>query len=374
MDRIDCLRAFVRALEGGSFSAAAKELGIGQPAVSKRIAMLESEFGTQLFLRTTRKLKPTPEGHRIYDLARQILGSFDLARAKRRGSLAAADRHAAGQRAVLVRPALHDAGHRRICPELSGGACRHPLQRALRQSGGGRHRAGAADRTSCESSTLVARRLGTVQRYLVATPTYLHGRPLPRTPTISPRTSASSIPGCPAATNGPSNPSTAATSRRSGPVLVDDAVGQIQNWTQQAGSTSTNVYNFHLRPRRSTTGRTSKNGATLAVLTNFYYAYDNVATNSRRSHLFQGTSSGAASRYLTACSVGQDSFHLPSERFNTRATHIQCSSPSTSGRSGAVTDRPPANRVRSATASGYASRVYGAVGGVSSITLCRDLP
>jgi DNA-binding transcriptional LysR family regulator len=33
-----------------------------------------------------------------------------------------------------------------------------------------------------EASTLVARRLGTVQRYLVATPTYLHGRPLPRTP------------------------------------------------------------------------------------------------------------------------------------------------------------------------------------------------
>jgi DNA-binding transcriptional LysR family regulator len=81
MDRIDCLRAFVRSLEGGSFSVAANELGIGQPAVSKRIALLESEFGTQLFFRTTRKLKPTPEGHRIYDLARQILGNFDLARA-----------------------------------------------------------------------------------------------------------------------------------------------------------------------------------------------------------------------------------------------------------------------------------------------------
>jgi DNA-binding transcriptional LysR family regulator len=33
-----------------------------------------------------------------------------------------------------------------------------------------------------EASTLVARRLGIVQRYLVATPTYLHGRPMPRTP------------------------------------------------------------------------------------------------------------------------------------------------------------------------------------------------
>src|SRR6478736_2806312 len=81
MDRIDCLRAFVRALEGGSFSVAAEELGIGQPAVSKRIALLESEFGTQLFFRTTRKLRPAPEAHRIYQLAREILSNFDTARA-----------------------------------------------------------------------------------------------------------------------------------------------------------------------------------------------------------------------------------------------------------------------------------------------------
>ena len=91
MDRIDCLRAFVRTLEGGSFSAAAKELGIGQPAISKRIALLEGEFGTQLFLRTTRKLKPTAEAHRIYDLARQILGSFDMAQVERRRSGASPD-------------------------------------------------------------------------------------------------------------------------------------------------------------------------------------------------------------------------------------------------------------------------------------------
>jgi DNA-binding transcriptional LysR family regulator len=81
MGRIDCLRAFVRALEGRSFSAAAAELGIGQPAVSKRIALLESEFGTQLFFRTTRKLRPMPEAHRIYQLAREILSNFDTARA-----------------------------------------------------------------------------------------------------------------------------------------------------------------------------------------------------------------------------------------------------------------------------------------------------
>ena len=47
MDRIDCLRAFVRALEGGSFSAAAAELGIGQPAVSRLVVGSNSGQGSQ---------------------------------------------------------------------------------------------------------------------------------------------------------------------------------------------------------------------------------------------------------------------------------------------------------------------------------------
>jgi DNA-binding transcriptional LysR family regulator len=80
MDRIDCLSAFVRVMESGSFSSAAHELGVGQPAISKRIALLEQEFATQLFLRSTRKLKPTAEAHRVYDLARQLLNSFEQAR------------------------------------------------------------------------------------------------------------------------------------------------------------------------------------------------------------------------------------------------------------------------------------------------------
>jgi|SRR5580658_5805204 DNA-binding transcriptional LysR family regulator len=80
MDRIDCLRAFVRVMESGSFSTAANELGVGQPAISKRIALLEEEFTTQLFLRSTRKLKPTAEAHRVYDLARQLLHHFEQAR------------------------------------------------------------------------------------------------------------------------------------------------------------------------------------------------------------------------------------------------------------------------------------------------------
>jgi len=181
MDRIDCLRAFVRTLEGGSFSAAAKELGIGQPAVSKRIAMLESEFGTQLFSRTTRTLKPTAEAHRVYDLARQILDRFDMARAsaveaapRPTGTLRIGVPSSFGRRYMM--PII--AEYVRLYPEVRVdirfserfvNLVEEGIELALRIG-------------HLEASTLVARRLGTVQRYLVATPTYLHGRPMPRTP------------------------------------------------------------------------------------------------------------------------------------------------------------------------------------------------
>ncbi|MET4802316.1 LysR family transcriptional regulator [Bradyrhizobium sp. LB11.1] len=181
MDRIDCLRAFVRALEGGSFSAAAKELGIGQPAISKRIAMLEREFGTQLFSRTTRTLKPTAEAHRIYDLARQILDSFDMARSS--------VEETAPRPTGTLRIGLPSSfGRRYMMPVIAEYVRHYPdvrvdlrfserfvnlveegIEIALRIG-------------NLEASTLVARRLGTVQRYLVATPTYLHGRAMPRTP------------------------------------------------------------------------------------------------------------------------------------------------------------------------------------------------
>jgi DNA-binding transcriptional LysR family regulator len=181
MDRIDCLRAFVRTLEGGSFSVAAKELGIGQPAISKRIAMLESEFGTQLFLRTTRKLKPTAEAHRIYDLARQIIATFDMARSsveetapRPTGTLRIGVPSSFGRRYMM--PVIAD--YVRSYPEVRVDIrfserfvdlVEEGIELALRIG-------------NLETSTLVARRLGTVQRYLIATPTYLHGRPVPRTP------------------------------------------------------------------------------------------------------------------------------------------------------------------------------------------------
>jgi len=181
MDRIDCLRAFVRALEGGSFSAAAVELGIGQPAVSKRIALLESEFGTQLFFRTTRKLRPTPEAHRIYQLAREILSNFDTAGAgahpispQPSGTLKISLPSSFGRRYMMPIIAEYVRAYPGVrldvrFSERLVNLVEEGIELALRIG-------------HLEASTLVARRLGTVRRYLVATPTYLRSRATTRTP------------------------------------------------------------------------------------------------------------------------------------------------------------------------------------------------
>jgi DNA-binding transcriptional LysR family regulator len=56
MDRLDAIKIFVRVVESGSFSAVARELGVGQPAVSKQVASLEAHLGAQLLMRTSRNL------------------------------------------------------------------------------------------------------------------------------------------------------------------------------------------------------------------------------------------------------------------------------------------------------------------------------
>jgi DNA-binding transcriptional LysR family regulator len=62
MDRLDAIKIFVRVVESGSFSAAARELGVGQPAVSKQVASLEAHLGAQLLMRTSRNLSLTEAG------------------------------------------------------------------------------------------------------------------------------------------------------------------------------------------------------------------------------------------------------------------------------------------------------------------------
>ncbi len=61
----------------GSLSAAARELGITTPAVSKHLALMESRVGVSLVNRTTRRMSLTPEGEMYLEHARRILGEID---------------------------------------------------------------------------------------------------------------------------------------------------------------------------------------------------------------------------------------------------------------------------------------------------------
>src|SRR5687767_9137497 len=81
MDRIDALKAFVRLVELGSFSAVGTELRVKQSTVSKWLAALENELGAQLLERTTRSQRVTGAGHLFYERARDILAAYDDATA-----------------------------------------------------------------------------------------------------------------------------------------------------------------------------------------------------------------------------------------------------------------------------------------------------
>ncbi len=73
MNLFDDMTVFVRVVEAGSFSDAARRLGVAKSVVSRRIGSLEDRLGTSLFHRTTRRLSLTETGHAYYERARRIL-------------------------------------------------------------------------------------------------------------------------------------------------------------------------------------------------------------------------------------------------------------------------------------------------------------
>lgn len=79
MDRMTAMETFVAVVESGSFSAAARRLNVGQPAVSKSVAQLEERLGTRLLLRSTRGLNTTDAGQRFYEHARVAIEEADEA-------------------------------------------------------------------------------------------------------------------------------------------------------------------------------------------------------------------------------------------------------------------------------------------------------
>jgi DNA-binding transcriptional LysR family regulator len=72
-DRLAAMEMFVRVVDAGSFSTAARQLGVGQPAVSKAVAQLEERLGVRLLLRSTRRLNLTDAGKTFYENAKTAI-------------------------------------------------------------------------------------------------------------------------------------------------------------------------------------------------------------------------------------------------------------------------------------------------------------
>lgn len=77
MDKFRAITAFVRVAESGGFTAAGNKLGMSVSAITKSVARLEDELGTQLFNRTTRRLATTDFGKEFYKRCVQILAELE---------------------------------------------------------------------------------------------------------------------------------------------------------------------------------------------------------------------------------------------------------------------------------------------------------
>ena len=172
------LAMVARLAEEGSFAAAARSLGVSVATVSRAVARLEARLGGRVFNRSSRRLALTDLGRRVAERAARALAEAEEAEA--------AGRELASQPRGLVRLAVPMSyGLLRVAPILPDFLRRYPditldlhLGDAVVDLIGEGFDA-ALRIAVLEDSSLVARRLGPVERLVVAAPAYLarHGRP-----------------------------------------------------------------------------------------------------------------------------------------------------------------------------------------------------
>ena len=77
MDTLECMRVYARVVDAGSFSEAARRLGISKALASKQVGRLEQRLGVCLLNRTTRKLTPTEVGTAYYACCARLVGEVE---------------------------------------------------------------------------------------------------------------------------------------------------------------------------------------------------------------------------------------------------------------------------------------------------------
>ncbi len=178
MDKFGAMQMFVRVIEKGSFSAVAKERGIGQPAVSKQISSLEDELGTELIHRTSRSIAMTDAGRDFYESAVHILGDFENATSR----IGQGQTSPKGLIRVTVPPTFARLHMVSKLPAFFAAYPEMAVELAVSDSPTTIIEDGfdlAIHSGDLPDSTLVARRFAQTMIVLVATPQYLtrHGAP-----------------------------------------------------------------------------------------------------------------------------------------------------------------------------------------------------
>ena len=178
MDRLGEMEAFVRVVEAGGFTGAAKLVGMSKSAVSKHVSSLEARLGTQLLQRTTRKVTLTEIGQAYYEHALHALSAAEEADSVASAMQAVPQGH-------LRITAPMSFGVRRLMPAIAEFMLRYPrvtVEVELEDRFADLMSEGfdAAVRIGeLAPSSLRARRIGTAAMLMAAAPEYLqrHGTP-----------------------------------------------------------------------------------------------------------------------------------------------------------------------------------------------------
>ncbi|MDX6749150.1 LysR family transcriptional regulator [Geminicoccaceae bacterium 1502E] len=179
LDRVTSMQIFVRIAAAGSFSAAARALGMSQTMATRHVDAIEERLGVRLLHRTTRRLTLTEAGRRYLEACERILGEIEEAEA-----LTAAE-HVEPRGTLRLNVPL-SFGVREIAPVLPAFAAAHPrltvdlglADRVVDLLEEGWDMAVRIGRLA--ESSLVARRLAACRMVLCAAPAYLAERGTPQ--------------------------------------------------------------------------------------------------------------------------------------------------------------------------------------------------
>ena len=181
MDRLSAMQMFVKAVEAGSLSAAARSLDQSLPAVSRGITALERRLGARLLVRTTRRISLTESGRTYYERAKRVLGDLREAEAE------VAREHSVPSGRLVISASVTFgrifmggliSGYLRKYPEIEVRVLL--TDRYVDLVGEGVDVALRIGKLG--DSSLVARKLGEIRRVVVAAPGYLKSRGRPRHP------------------------------------------------------------------------------------------------------------------------------------------------------------------------------------------------